>query len=42
MKRDILDLVKQIENEKTMVIIEQKYSLEIAGSRIDISETLYQ
>lgn len=31
-KKDILDLGKQIESEKNMIIIERKYSLEIAGN----------
>ena len=42
MKEDILSLGKQIQNEKSMIIIEQKYSLEIAGNRIDTSENFYQ
>ena len=42
MKKDSLHLGKQIENENSTTIIEQKYLLEIAGNRIDTSENLYQ
>lgn len=42
MKKDILSLGKQIWMKKSMIIIEQKYSLEIAGNIIDTSENFYQ
>lgn len=42
MKKDILDLGKETKNEKSMIIIEQKYWLERAGIRRDTSENLYQ
>ena len=42
MKKDILSLGKQIWMKKSMIIIEQKYSLEIAVNIIDTSENFYQ